>query len=53
MADAALSHARRHDLTLQYLPRVISLTAASIYGRYTRRSDVELCGILTPKLVPH
>ena len=33
MADAALSCARRHELTLPYLPRVIYLTTASIYGR--------------------
>ena len=39
MADAAHQRARAGALTLQYFDPIMTLTGASVYGRYTRRID--------------
>ena len=41
MADAAHPRARAGTLTLQYFALIMTLTGASVYGRYTRRIDAE------------
>ena len=41
MADAAHQRARAGTLTLLYFAPIMTLTGASVYGRFTRRSAAE------------